>query len=235
MTLSPLAKLAARAFASVARHALLYAALVAAIVALYAVIIARWHAPAADPFLAFTLEPMLDVVIVAVCIGDLRGERSARALWSRVLDRAWALLLVNLAGRFIDIFAFASLRGGIIDITTGIFLLVVLAVLVYAPVAVVIDDTTPWWALVGRAFGASIGATLGAPRFARALTLLALQFIPLLLGAALQALLASHHVAHAAFWANVPLGMILEPPLMALVAFAYFDAAGMTGDDACSE
>ena len=235
MTLSPLRVLAVRALSSVARHALFYIVIVLATIACFALVTAAWHSPAAEPFVDFTAVPLLDTIVITIALADLRGTRSPAAVWSRVLERTWATILLTVAANFIAWEGIASLVGGFVDKLYAIFFLLVSATIVYAPVVAVVDDETPWWMLVWRAFGASVRTAIGGANFARALMLFILQFLPVLIGAALQAQLAAHHVARAEFWGNVPIGMLLEPPLVALVAFTYFDAAGMPPSDACSE
>ncbi len=235
MPLTPLRAIVGRAFASVARHAALYAVLAAVLLAAFALCMTQWHAAAAPDMVDFTLVPIFDTVVAAFALADLRGESAASAVWLRVLERCWAPIVIEFVAVAIAETGIASLAGGLLGWLYAVVFFLFSVLIVYAPVVAVVDDSIPWWLLVWRPFGLSMRAAIGTDRFTRATFMFVLQFIPSIIEVAASTWLTRQHHAIASPWIAVPAGILIEAPLVTLLAFAYFDAAGMSPKDACSE
>ncbi len=235
MTLTPMLALLRRALSSVARHALVYAAASLVVIAAFGAAAYLWRSPVAQPFLAFTVDPAFDALIIALALADARDGTLGESAWSRAFERAWAVIVVNVALTYVASSGIASIGGGFVDKLFAIAFMLLSAALIYAPVVAVAHEGTAWWMLIGRSFGESVRTALRGANFSRALGLFALQFVPFLAGNGITALLRAHGIAHPSFWGNVPLGTFLEPAIVTITAFTYFDAIGLRARDACSE
>ncbi|HEV7179037.1 MAG TPA: hypothetical protein VGN11_04155 [Candidatus Baltobacteraceae bacterium] len=154
-------------------------------------------------------------------------------VFRRVLARGALVVALDFLESFALSLALVSFAAG--DTFTGVALLGVNVSLIYADVFAVFHDP-PEVLLIARAVGRStLTAWNGLDNIGRSIALVALQILPAFLVNQLQLQLAAHHVAFASFWAGVPLGTIVVPPLSALTALVYLDATGIQAQRTCGE
>jgi hypothetical protein len=221
--------LTASAFRSVARHAGVYLAAGLIVVALEALIVLRSRAnPDTSLIIASVIvEPFFVAIVNAFAYADIREDLSRSATWSRILERSWAVLLIDLLTTLIGSIGLQSLfTADLFQKLLGSAVLIVAVSFVFADVAaVVVDDAEPWWLLVPRSLGASMVVAWQGVTFARAIIVFALvQLLPLTISLAIQSALDAHHTPHAALWAHaIPLVLLL-PIVQALCTYVYLDA-----------
>jgi len=205
-------------------------------VAIEAVIIYAWQAKPAQLVADAVVQPLFVIVVTAFSFGDLSGDGAA-ALWARVLERLWAVLLIDLLVVLIAAFGL----GGIIapDIGSrvlGTGLIVIAISFIFADVYATVADDVPWWLLVPRSFAASMIATWRGLTFTRAMVVFALgDLLPAPIAALAQSYLQSLHVAHADFWSTAVPVMLLLPVVQAFSTFVFLDAIGYTAKHPCGE
>ncbi|MGD0967098.1 MAG: hypothetical protein ABR949_02325 [Candidatus Aquilonibacter sp.] len=199
------------------------------VVVLEALIVLRWRAnPDTSIFVAsLIVEPFFIAIISAFTYADIRGDFSPSATWSRILERSWAVLLIDLLTTLIAAIGLQSLfTADLFQKLLGSVVLVVSISFIFADVAaVVVDDAEPWWLLVPRSLGASMVVAWQGATFARAIIVFALSdLLPLTIDEAIQSALAANHTPHAPLWANAITLVLLLPIVQALCTYVYLDA-----------
>ena len=173
------------------------------------------------------VEPFFVAIITAFTYADIRIDFSRSAAWSRILERSWAVLLIDLLVTLIASIGLQSLfTADLFQKVLGVAVLIVSVSFIFADVAaVVVDDAEPWWLLVPRSLGASMVVAWQGATFARAIIVFALSdLLPLTIDDAIQSALVANHASHAALWANAITVMLLVPIVQALCTYVYLDA-----------
>ena len=196
-----------------------------------ALIVFNWHPkpPLAEYVASVIIEPFFVAIVTAFTYADVRGDLSAGATWSRVLERSWAVLIIELLVQLITAIGFQSISAtDVFDKLLGAGVLIVAVSLIFASVhAIVVDDAEPWWLLVPRSLGASMAVAWQGIAFARALIVFMLNaLLPELLTIVVQNALQVRHVPEALFWANAVSVLLLLPLVQAFCTFVYLDAIG---------
>lgn len=181
------------------------------------------------------LDAVLTTIVCAQAKGDIDGSPAA-GVWSRVLDRLWAVVIVDFIVTFVSFAGVEILSAGDIgDRIIAIPILLIAAATIYSEsIAVVVDDEQ-WWFLVVRAIGTSVRTSWTGSNLWRAIVLFALQFVPSAVSAVVASASAQHHVTVTSFWTDVPLGIVYSIPLDALIVLAFFDASGYEPKRTCGE
>jgi hypothetical protein len=176
-------------------------------------------------YAGFVIPPLLTTLVYAFVWADGDAEPPGLgAIWERVLERSWAVLVVDLVTSLILAFAQSYiLAGDALEMLTGFALFGVSASLVFADTSATVDAMPVWWMLPG-AFWRSVQASMRGPTLPRAIVILGLVLLVALLQAQLYDLLQRTHVAAAEFWSQVPLEAASVPPIAALTALVYRDA-----------
>jgi hypothetical protein len=216
---------------SVARHALLYLITTFVVIALEALIVFNWRANAATTtqVASVIVEPFFAAIVTAFTYADIREDLSIGAVWLRVLERSWAVLVIGLLVNLVAALGLESI--GVADLLQkllGAAVILVAISLIFSDVhAVVIDDAEPWWLLVPRSLATSMATAWQGVAFPRAIILFALQMlVPTLLSFFVQTALEQRHVPQAPFWANALTVVLLLPVVQALCTFVYLDLIG---------
>ncbi len=151
----------------------------------------------------------------------------------RALRRWWLVMLVDfIAGTGVS-FGFDAFQ--LRDVFTGVALFAVAVSLVYADVYVVLEDPMDPLLLIRSIGRSTFMAWNGLDNIARSFVLTALQMFPFYPTTVLEQHFKAQHMHLASFWAQVPLGILLVPPLSALTALVYLDAAGRKAKRTCGE
>lgn len=221
----------ARTLRSVARHAALYLIAGLAVVALEALIVFNWHA---NPVMTTTIasvivEPFFVTIVNAFTYADVREDLTLAAIWLRVLERSWAVLLIDLLGTLIVIVGLQSIyTADLLQRLLGTVVVVVAISFIFADVAAtVVDDAEPWWLLVPRSLGASVATAWRGTTFTRALLLFAVgTLLRLVITTIAQSALDARHVPQSLVWANAIPVVLLLPLVQAFCTYVYLDAIG---------
>lgn len=227
---APLLSLFAQTYRSVVRHAPLYLLTSLIVVGLEGLVVFTWHSAAATPVASVVLEPFFVTIVAAFSYADLRDDWTPSDVWLRVLERSWAVLLIDLLFQLVLALGIESLAvPDLFSRLMGAAVVMIGVSLVFADVAATVtDDAEPWWWLVPRSLGASMAVAWQRVAFARALIVFALlDLFPESVVSIVQPLLAQHHVPQPAYWANAISVILLSPPFQALCTFVYLDAIGM--------
>lgn len=192
-------------------------------------------APAKILTSSILVDAAIATIVFAQAKGDIDGASPAE-VWSRVLERLWAVVIVDFIVSFVSIVGTGYLvQGDLADRIVAIPILLIGAGTVFAETVAVVVDGDPWWFLVVRAIGTSIRTSLSGSTLWRAIVLFALQFVPMAVSTLLTNATAQHHVRITSFWSDVPLGILFTIPLDALIVLAFFDATGYEPKRTCDE
>jgi hypothetical protein len=185
-----------------------------------------------------TVEPIFVTVVSAFTYADLRGDLAVGAVWSRVLERTWAVIVIDLVVNIVTDLGMQSLASA--DAVARILSVGVLIVgisFVFADVyAVVTEDPEPWPLLPLRALGSSMRATWQGLTFARAMLVFAVS-APLaeLATTVIRFELARAGISQPDLWAQAPVVVLLLPFVQCFATFVYLDAAGYEPNHPCGE
>lgn len=193
----------------------------------------------AAPAIIFTASILVDAAIGTIVYAQAKGDidgAGTTEVWSRVLERLWAVVIVDFIVQFVSIVGIGYLaQGDLADRIVAIPILLIGAGTVFAEAVAVVVDGDPWWFLVVRAIGTSIRTSWSGSTLWRAIVLFTLQFVPMALSTLLTNTAAQHHVRITSFWSDVPLGILFTIPLDALIVLAFFDATGYEPKRTCDE
>jgi len=216
---------------SVARHAWVYLVTGLIVAGLEALIVLRWRAnPDTSIIVASVIvEPFFVTIVNAFTYADIREDLAVSATWSRILERSWAVLLIDLLTTLVTATGLESLlTADVFQKLLGCAVIIVAVSFVFGDVAAtVVDDAEPWWLLVPRSFGASMATAWQGSTFARAIIVFAVSdLLPLPIAELVQRALDAYHTPHAALWTHAIVIMLLLPLVQALCTYVYLDAIG---------
>jgi len=158
------------------------------------------------------------------------------SVWSRALERAWAVIVITFLLEFVTIYAYAGLAAGnFLDRILGVAILMMSLALSFSDIDAVISREGGLLLMLPRSFSNSIRAAWSGWTMVRIIGVFLAQkvlqlAIPLIAGA-----LAARHASGASFWAVVPLDALLLPPFAILTTFIYFDAIRYEPAGTCDE
>jgi hypothetical protein len=217
---------------------MLYVSTGCVVVALEALVVVNWHAPAALTGASVVFEPFFVAIVTAFSYADRCGDLSNGAAWLRVLERAWAVVLIGLIFNLVAGLGMESIvTDDVVQKLLGTAVVVVAVSMIFADVhAMAVEDAEPWWWLVPRSFAASMALTWRGAMFARAVIVFTLAtLVPFAASMLLEAGFDRAHVAFSALWANAVMVMLLLPIVQALCTFVYLDALGFEPKRPCGE
>jgi hypothetical protein len=225
-----------RTFGSIRRHLLLYVAIGCAAVALQAAIVYLWHAKDALVVASFIVPPFFVTIANAFTFADVAGEERA-ATWLRILERSWAVLIVDLLLQLLAVVELTQIGSGDLLLQIlGSFTLVLNVSLVFSDVHATIGDADPWWLLVPRSLAASMAVAWQRAAFTRAIICFAvLTLLPSFIDAVLAHAFGQRHIAHADLWASAVVLVLATPPTQAFCTLVYLDAIGYESKRSCGE
>jgi hypothetical protein len=227
------AVLIGRALTLVRRRAFFFAAVAAIAILVDWIVYQIAHAPA----VLFTASIVVGAAVDTIAIARVKADVDETGeVWPRVLERLWAVVIVNFIASYVMLYGYTLLISG--DTTErflSIPILLLAAGVVFAESVAVVTDEDHWRFLVVRAIGTSIRTAWSGSTLWRAIVLLFLQFVPAVLGAALAAAFTRNHQTLPSFWSDVPLGILFAIPLDVLIVLAFFDASGYVPKRTCGE
>ena len=224
-----------RALSLVRRHAGLFAAIVLAALVLEWLVYRFANTMPVVFATGIVVTSAVDAIVFARAKGDMDGW-DAGQMWSRVLERLWAVVIVSFVFTYVATFGIALVAGGeLLDRILAIPILLIAAALVFAEAAAVVVDEDQWWFVIVRAIGTSIRTAFSGSTLRRAIALFALQLVPVAVSSALAAAFSKGATPPSSFWTDVPLGILFSIPLDVLIVLAFFDASGYEPKRTCGE
>lgn len=224
-----------RALTLVSRHALLYACIALAAMAIEWCVYRFYNLPAIVFASGIVVGAFVDAIVFAQSKGDVDGWSSAQ-VWGRVLERLWAVVVVNFIFTYVLAYAFALLaEGDAVGRILAIPIFLIAVATIFAEAIAVVVDEEHWWFLIVRALGTSIRTAWTGTTMWRAIALFILVLLPNTITAVIGGAFAHGRSPAASFWSDVPLGIVFSIPLDALIVLAFFDASGYEPDRTCGE
>jgi hypothetical protein len=205
----------------VARRWSLYLVTCAAVVGLEALFYSLVHVPFADAYAVLVGEPLLIAVVTVYAGCDARGILpNAGERWSRIVDRAWAVIVVDVGLSFVTTSGLEAMSTAEpTNILLGTLVLFLGAMLVYAEPYICLNDDVPVLSLVPYAIVRSM--ILAWVNMSRIFSLFALQLAVTVANVYLDQ--AASHWFKSFAWINMVYWAIVNVPLAALFAVAYLD------------
>lgn len=165
----------------------------------------------------------LVIVVVTVFIGaDATGTMTLRERWERIIERAWAIIVIDVALSFVNISGLESVQPGndALNVIFGILTLMLAGMLVYAEPFIALEKETHALSLIPFAILRSM--MLAWVNISRIFALLALN-MALDIGLMLLSQAAQRAGVNAHLWVDMLLPTLLSAPLAALFTVAYLD------------
>ncbi|MHB8145889.1 MAG: hypothetical protein ACYDGM_01340 [Vulcanimicrobiaceae bacterium] len=189
-----------------------------------AAIVLIWTAPEAIDVATSVVLPILSAVIYAFTRNDARAENAPAAqIWARILERTWAVIVIDFILNSIIVFALASsgTNANIAGVIAGGLLLFLTAILLFADVSATIDDGDGTLMLIPRSVIRSVTAALYPGNMLGAVAIVSLELMLTILEGALQHGLIVAHIPHPLLWASVPLSTLAAVPISAYTTLLY--------------
>lgn len=166
-------------------------------------------------------EPLIIVVVTVYAGSDARGVMpSAAERWSRIVERAWAIIVVDVALSLVTGVGIQVMQSGDArDILTGTLVLFLAAMLVYAEPFICLEDNVQALTLVPFAILRSM--MLAWVNMSRILLLFALQLAVSIVDVGLEQ--EAGRWFGTAVWTAIAYWGIVNVPLAALFVVAYLD------------
>lgn len=216
----PLAIVTARLLA---RRWLFYVFVCALVFALQAIFIATVHVKAADFYAQLIGSPLVILVVTVFAGSDATSTLSIAQRWERILERGWALIVIDVGLTFVQLSGFQALMSGAADagnVIMGFLTLLLSAMLVYAEPFIALEkDAQP---LTLLPFAILRSMMLGWVNVSRIFSLFAVQIV-VIIGGMLVHESALKAGAGTALWVDIAYGTLTTVPLAALYAVAYLD------------
>jgi hypothetical protein len=214
------------------RRFFLYAAGVLVVVGLEALVVFVWRVQYGIVYSGFVIPPLLTTLVYAFVWADVaETPPSAAATWERVLERSWAVIVIDLVLSIVQIAGVEGVQtGDPLQVMSGIALLIASAALIFADTSATVDDMPVWWTLPG-AFWRGARAVRNGPVFLRAVAIVALGLLAYELQAAVFEWMKDAHISNAEFWSQIPIEAVTIPPIAALTALVYRDATAIQAQD----
>ncbi|HKU68751.1 MAG TPA: hypothetical protein VJP85_13320 [Candidatus Baltobacteraceae bacterium] len=206
-----------------ARRWLLYALTCTVVLLCEGLFYAFVHVKMADFYAELVGTPLVIVVVTVFIGGDATNTLSVAQRWERILERAWALIVLDVGLSFVQISGIQTMLLGASDAgdtIMGFLTLLLSAMLVYAePFTALENDVQPITLLP---FAILRSMMLGWVNVSRIFSLFSIQLAVIIAGIFVhQAALRTG--ADATVWIGLAFGTFVSAPLAALFTVAYLD------------
>jgi hypothetical protein len=217
----PLALVTARLLA---RRWPLYLLTASAVFGLQAAFVVFVHVKFADLYAGFIGGPLIITVVTVFAGADATKTLTAAQRWERILERAWAIILLDVGLTFVQGSGIGTMLAGLGSsadagyIVMGFLTLVLTAMLVYAEPFIALEQNVQMLVLLPFAIFRSM--MLAWVNVSRVFSLFAVQ-----LAVAIAAIYLHQWTLKtgASVWADLAFATVCEVPLAALYTVAYLD------------
>lgn len=212
-----------RAFRLLARRWPLYFIAASVTIALESGIVELWRVPQSLEFANDAITPILVTLVYAFTAADaLEQNEPNTSIWARVLERAWAVILIDFV---VTIFFEGGLgllsSGSVLGPLIGTLLLLITATLLFADLIATIDDRIGHIFLIPRAILRSIVIALHPRTILNVMILFSAQLIVGYMFNELYRGLRIEHVPHPLLWSILPLNA-LTAVVFAAITLAFY-------------
>ena len=216
-----------------ARRWPLYLAISVAVAAIQAVLYFSVHVHRIESLVFLLLGPVIVTVVYVHAKNDAAGDGvSASELWGQILERLWAVILIDFVGFCLNFALGAALGaaflpgGGLSDLLVAGGSLAALGITMFADVRAAVAKNVSPLRVLPDAFSAS--ARLALRNASRIFFLLAVNIFASTLVSVLYVELHARHVRDDVFWSNVLLEVVFAALLAALTTAFYLEC--LAGD-----
>ena len=186
------------------------------------------HIHRIEPLGLVLLGPIIVTVVYVHAKNDATEDGAAASdLWGRVLERLWAVILIDFAATGLT-FVFGlglahafTPSGSVADLFAGALGLLAFGLIVFADVHASVSESVSTLMLLPDAIATS--AALAVRNLSRVFFLLALSIFVSTGSSFAYGALHQHHVPNDAFWADLLFEIIFAAPLAAVVTAFYLD------------
>lgn len=196
-----------------------YAALAAGLFAADALFHTFVRVKGADLIAALIFSPLFDAAAILIAAHDAREDRVP--LLSRLVDRAWAVVVVEFIATFLEQTAQAGFAPGSGFALAATLLLTFCAMLVYSPVDALLSETESALLLVPLAFANSL--RMAWQNISRVFALFSIVLTLELITGLVMLRFDLLHRPQAAFWATTPIAAAGTIVVDVIVTAAYVD------------
>jgi hypothetical protein len=205
-----------------ARRWPLYLLVCAAVFALQALFFRFVHIKFAELYAGLIGLPLVNTIVIVFTGSDATNTLSMAQRWERILERAWAIIVIDAGLSFVNISGLQTMyaESSPLDAVLGFLTLLLAGMLIYAePFAALEKDART---LTVVPFAVLRSMMLAWVNLSRIFALLAVQIAVQIAG--LVAETAAHRAGiDARLWVDLPLQTIIAAPLAALFTVAYLD------------
>lgn len=202
---------------------MLYLATCAVVFGAQVAFVAYSHVKMADFYAGLIGTPLVIVVVTVFAGADATNTLTLAQRWERILERAWAIILLDVGLSFVQISGIETMLSGgsnAGDTIMGFLTLLLSAMLVYAEPFTALERDAQMLTLLPFAILRSM--MLGWVNLSRIFSLFAVQ-IAIIIGSILVHQGATKLHAGAATWIDLAFGTLLSAPLAVLFTVAYLD------------
>ncbi|HZT11911.1 MAG TPA: hypothetical protein VFA29_03880 [Candidatus Baltobacteraceae bacterium] len=199
----------------------LFAAGAACVFGLEALFYLFVHVRASQLYATLVAEPLLITVVIVYVGCDARDVLPTPAeRWSRIVERAWAVIIVDVGLTIVNGVGFGAMQeGDPVNVVLGTLVLFLGAMLIYAEPYLCLNDEAPLLAMIPLSIVRSM--MLAWVNMSRVFSLFALELAVAIADLYLEQLCT--HWFKTAVWADFVFWTIANVPLSALFAVAYLD------------
>ncbi len=193
----------------------------AAVFGLEAAFYAFVHVRFSDFYAELIGQPLIIVVVTTYAGCDARETLpSPSERWTRILERAWAVIVIDVALSFVSTVGFATMQAGdFSDFLFGAIVLFLGAMLIYAEPYVCLDDAGALLTMVPFAILRSM--MLAWVNMSRIFSLFALELVVMMAEYYVHA--GASRAVHDPVWTDMAFSSALAVPLAVLFTVAYLD------------
>ncbi|HLI96465.1 MAG TPA: hypothetical protein VKT72_10320 [Candidatus Baltobacteraceae bacterium] len=200
---------------------MLYLLVCAVVFALQAVFVTFVHVKLAELYAELLGPPLVITAVTVFVSADATGTLSLAQRWERVLERAWAIIIIDVGLSFVNASGLQTVQAGdALDVVFGFLTLLLSGMLLYAEPFAAIEKDTQTLTIVPFAILRSM--MLAWVNMSRVFALLAVQ-IALDIAVLLAEQGALHAGIDARLWVDLLMQTLLAAPLAALYTVAYLD------------
>ncbi len=204
-----------------ARRWLLYLLVCAGVFGLQAAFITFVHVKLAELYAELLGPPLVITVVTVFVSADATGTLTLAQRWERVLERAWAIIIIDVGLSFVNASGLQTVQAGdALDVVFGFLTLLLSGMLLYAEPFAAIEKETQTLTIVPFAILRSM--MLAWVNMSRVFALLAVQ-IALDIAVQLAEQGALHAGINSRLWVDLLMPTLLTAPLAALYTVAYLD------------
>ena len=205
----------------------LYTILVILSVAAEGALVRYMHAPLGEGLANALVLPIFATIVYAFAGADARNGDATGNVWLRVLERVWAVIVIDFITFVIAASSATSGAQTLAAVIVGSLELLLVVLFTFVDVAAVLDDEESWVLLIPHAFVKGVTIAWSRGTLIRCFILYALQLAVGWIAFGTLTAFQHYRIAGGEFWANLALTTVLYLPICVYTVVVYLDAAGV--------